>query len=251
MKILCLGCAGAISRESVLDLVQTSSFEKITIADCNETAGKEVAAWLNDSRVAFEVVDVYDKEAAVRLIREYDIVLDGTPISVNLQSTLCIAEAEVHGINLNGMGCEWVYDDSFKASNKTLIPGFGMTPGTTNMMAQYAANQLDTVDTVCVSHGAFRPIAFSKAIAETTRYEYDPKLDSRIVFEKGKFVQVPPFARPKMIELPAPFGTHEQYIIPHSETVTLAKSLAHKGIQKIEVRGTWPPKNMALIKSAL
>ena len=37
-------------------------------------------------------------------------------------------------------------------------------------------------------------------------------------------------------------------IIPHSETKTLAKALSDKGVKLIEVRGTWPQKNMQLIR---
>ena len=39
-----------------------------------------------------------------------------------------------------------------------------------------------------------------------------------------------------------------QYIIPHSETVTLAKALKDKGVRLIEVRGTWPMQNMNLVR---
>lgn len=249
MKILCLGGAGKISRESVHDLVEYSDFEQITIADYNESAGREVVNWLNDSRVDFVRIDVNDQPSAVAVMRDYDVVMDGTTISLNDRSTACIAAAGVHGINLNGCGAEWEFDRQFADSGKIHVPGMGMTPGITNMMTMHAANQLDTVDTVRISHGAFRPVAFSPAIAETTRMEYDPKLPSRVVFEKGEFIQVPPFARPLDIELPPPFGTHTQYIIPHAETMTLPKSLADKQVRLIEVRGTWPPKNMALIRT--
>ena len=68
-----------------------------------------------------------------------------------------------------------------------------MPPGITNLMTRHAADQLETVDTIRISHGAFRPVAFSPAIAETTRVEYDPELPSRVVYENGKFIQVPPF----------------------------------------------------------
>lgn len=246
---MCLGGAGKICREAALDLVEHSNFEKITIGDCDENAGNDIVQWLNDPRVQFVKVDVNDTTATVNLLRQYDIVMDGTTISLNDQSTACIAEAGAHGINLNGFGAEYKYDVCFKEKGKVFVPGFGMTPGTTNMMAVHAASQLDTVEVVRVSHGAFRPIAFSSSIAETTVYEYDPQLPSRVVFENGKFIQVPPFARPRDIELPPPYGRHTQYIIPHSETKTLAQYLKNKGVKLIEVRGTWPPKNMQLIKA--
>ena len=249
MKIICLGGAGRICREAILDLVEFSKFKQITVADVDEAEGRKVVAWLNDPRVDFALIDVRDHAATVARMRGYDVVMDGTTIGLNGLSTACIAEAGCHGINLNGFGEEEAADPIFKQHGKTCVPGFGMTPGTTQMMVMHAANQLDTVDTVRVSHGAYRPIAFSASITETTTYEYDPKLPGRVVYEDGQFVQVPPFARPRDIELPAPYGTSPQYIIPHAETKTLAKHLAGKGVRLIEVRGTWPQKNMQLIRA--
>jgi saccharopine dehydrogenase-like NADP-dependent oxidoreductase len=251
MKVLCLGGAGKICREASLDLVQFSAFDEITIGDYDETAGREVVQWLNDPRVDFKRVDVKDRNAAVGIMQGYDIVMDGTTITLNGLSTACIAEAGCHGINLNGFGEEYQYDQVFKAKGRTHVPGFGMTPGTTDMMAKYAIDRLDTVDTVRISHGAFRPIAFSASITETTSYEYDPRLPSRVVYEDGAFIQVSPFARPLEVELPAPYGAHPQYIIPHSETKTVAAYLEAQGkrARLIEVRGTWPPKNMQLVRA--
>lgn len=249
MKIFCLGGAGKICREAILDLVEHSEFERITVADFNEEEGMKVVEWLNDPRVDFVKVNVFDHEDTVSKMKGYDIVMDGTTITLNGKSTACIAEAGCHGINLNGFGEEDSQHELFQSNEKTCLPGFGMTPGLTQMMAMHAANQLETIESVRVSHGSFRPIAFSRSIAETTSYEYDPNLPSRVVFENGEFIQVPPFARPMEIELPEPYGRGVQYIIPHSETKTLAQALKHKGVQLIEVRGTWPQQNMQLVRA--
>lgn len=248
MKVFCLGAAGRISRESVLDLVQHSEFEKITIGDYNYEEACKVAQWLKDDRVDVVKIDVTKVEEAAKIMEGYDVVMDGTQITLNGLSTECIAKAGCHGVNLNGFGEENQWDALFKEAGKTCVPGFGMTPGTTQMMAMHLANQLDTVEEVYVSHGAFRPFAFSKSITETTTYEYDPNLESRVVYEDGKFIQVPPFARPREVQLPEPYGKTVQYIIPHSETVTLAQALKDKGIRLIEVRGTWPQQNMNLVR---
>ncbi|MCZ8515735.1 saccharopine dehydrogenase NADP-binding domain-containing protein [Paenibacillus filicis] len=249
MKVFCLGGAGRICREAILDLVQFSSFDQITVADFNEEEGLKVVAWLNDPRVDFVKVNIFDKAATVLLMNGYDVVMDGTTITLNGLSTAWIAEAGCHGVNLNGFGEEYASDELFKRHGKTFIPGFGMTPGVTQMMAMHAANQLDEVDTVRVSHGSYRPIAFSKSITETTTYEYDPNLEGRVVYENGQFVQVPPFARPLEVELPQPYGKNVQYIIPHAETKTLAEALAAKNVKLIKVRGTWPQKNMQLVRA--
>ena len=50
MKIFCLGGAGRICREAILDVVEFSEFERITVADADEEEGLQVASWLDDPR---------------------------------------------------------------------------------------------------------------------------------------------------------------------------------------------------------
>ncbi|WP_066688579.1 saccharopine dehydrogenase family protein [Christensenella intestinihominis] len=248
MKVFCLGGAGRICRESVYDLTQHSDFERITIGDYDVAEAQRVKEWLNDPRVDVVFSDVTDVDGTAEKMKGYDVVMDGTQITLNGKSTECIAKAGCHGVNLNGFGEENQWADLFRQAGKTCVPGFGMTPGVTQMMAMYAANKMDTVEEVYVSHGAFRPFAFSKSITETTTYEYDPDLPGRIVFEDGEYKQVPPFARPRKVMLPEPYGETEQYIIPHSETLTLSQALKEKGVRLVEVRGTWPKENMTLVR---
>lgn len=78
MKVFCLGAAGRISRESVMDLVQYSDFDTITIGDYNVEEAEKVAQWLDDDRVDVVKADVNDVEATAQLMRGYDVVMDGT-----------------------------------------------------------------------------------------------------------------------------------------------------------------------------
>ena len=75
MKVFCLGAAGKISRESVLDLLQSDRIEKVTIGDKDESAGQNVAAWLEDDRVDFVKVDVFKPDQTAALIQNYDLVI--------------------------------------------------------------------------------------------------------------------------------------------------------------------------------
>ncbi len=252
MKLMCLAGAGRICSMAVRDVVEytdSSVFDKITIGEYNEEAARALIAELKDPRVDFLKIDVMDREDTIKKLKGYDVVMDGTTIKLNDRTTDCIANAGCSGVNLNGFGEEYKYDRIFRENGRIMVPGFGMTPGITDMMLKHGADQCETVDTVRVSHGAFRPIAYSPAIFETTSYEYDPNLPGRVVFEDGEFKQVPPFARERDIALPEPYGTNPQWIIPHSETVTGQKYLKDKGVRLIEVRGTWPPKNMRLVKA--
>ena len=66
--------AGKICRESVFDLIRTSDFEQITIADLNQTEAKIVIEWLSDSRVDFIRMDVNDTQQAIDIMCGYDVV---------------------------------------------------------------------------------------------------------------------------------------------------------------------------------
>ena len=182
-KVLSIGGAGKICRETIADLVVTTTanvVSKITVGDLDEEAGSEVVSSLNDPRVDFKRVDVNKTDELIKLMKQYDLVMSGTSLGLNPTVMSCAAKAKIPGISLTGFG-GWDLDQEFKDCGKIFIPGFGMTPGTTNVMAMFAYNQLDTVDTICISHGAYRPIAYSPAIRETTRFEYDPDLKSRTV----------------------------------------------------------------------
>jgi saccharopine dehydrogenase-like NADP-dependent oxidoreductase len=256
MKLFCLGGAGRIAREAVRDIVEFTDaglFERITVGDVNADAGESLVAELEterrDGRLDFKRIDVDRFDGAAEILGEYDVVMDGTGIALNDRATACISLAGCSGVNLNGFGEEYKYDGAFRDRGRLFVPGFGMTPGVTDMMVRRAADELDSVDVVRVSHGAFRPIAFSPAIFETTSYEYDPDLPGRVVYEDGKFVQVPPFSRERVIELPEPYGALPQWIIPHAEARTVPEYLKEKGVGLVEVRGTWPPENMKLVRA--
>lgn len=95
---------------------------------------------MNDLRVDFVKVNVFNHKETVKQMRGYDIVMDGTTITLNGLSTACIAEAGCHGINLNGFGEEDRLNNLFIQNEKVCLPGFGMTPGVTRMMAMHAVN---------------------------------------------------------------------------------------------------------------
>ncbi|MBT5620508.1 MAG: saccharopine dehydrogenase, partial [Verrucomicrobia bacterium] len=67
MKIFCLGSAGKISRESVLDLLQSDKPTRVTIGDMDEARGREVVAWLADDRVDFVQADVFKTDQTANL----------------------------------------------------------------------------------------------------------------------------------------------------------------------------------------
>jgi saccharopine dehydrogenase-like NADP-dependent oxidoreductase len=247
MKILCLGAGGRISRESVKDLIAYGDFEQVTIGDVNEDAAREVAKEIGDPRVDIVKFDITDSKRSVEIMKRYDLVMSGMPIKFDELLVEAVVKAKVNGLDINGMGDTFTFDGPAREAGIVYVPGVGMTPGTTNILTRYAADQMERVDEIYISHGAFRAISLSPGLTSTTFIEYDPTLESRVVYDNGKHVQVSPFSLEKMIELPQPYGTLPQYVIPHPESFTIPKYI--KGVKRIEVRGTWPEKNMRLVRA--
>jgi saccharopine dehydrogenase-like NADP-dependent oxidoreductase len=246
MKVLVLGGAGNICSETVRDLVETGSFSLLTIADVTEERANVLIEDINDDRIHFKQIDVSDSEQLINTMKNYDIVVSGLHSKYNEITVDSAVKAKVNGLNLSRPPSE-KFNAAARKAGILFVPGVGMTPGVANLLAKYGADQMDRVDEIYLSHGSFRAIAQSPGLAATALGEYDPESDRRLIYDNGKYIPVPPFSLEKMIELPEPFGTIPQWIIPHPETTSLPKHV--KGVKRVEIRGTWPPKAMRLLRA--
>ncbi len=143
----------------------------------------------------------------------------------------------------------------FAEADLTAIAGIGMAPGTTNIMARYAADRLETVNEVHIKVAFYDqtvyddPYAFpvSHSINTTCQeFEYPAA-----VFKNGKMEFVEPASGGEAYEFPAPFNvTHPIYVL-HSELATLPESLKHKGMKAISEGHTFNKRydNIALSKA--
>jgi saccharopine dehydrogenase-like NADP-dependent oxidoreductase len=247
MKALVLGGAGYICSETVRDLVETNSFSLFTIADVAEERAKDLMRDIGDDRIHFRQIDVGDLEQLTNTMKDYDIVISGLPSKYNEITVDSAVKAKVNGLNLSSRPTLEKFDAAARKTDILFVPGVGMSLGVANLLAKYGADQMDRVDEIYLSHGAFRAIAQSPGLTATALGEYDPDSDRRLIYDNGKYILVPPFSREKMIELPEPFGTTPQWIIPHEEVRTLPKYI--KGVKRIEPRGTWSPKAMRLLRA--
>ncbi|MEM3552458.1 MAG: saccharopine dehydrogenase NADP-binding domain-containing protein [Candidatus Bathyarchaeia archaeon] len=247
MKVLVLGGAGTICSEAIKDLSFTSDFSEITIGEINVEKAKALASELNDNRISIIKVNAENIKELSSLMKNYDIIVNGLPFKYDEKVTEAAIAAKVNGLDVSGLQDLEKHDEEAKKAGVIYVPGVGATPGVTNLLAKYAANNLDQVYEIQISHAAYRCLAPSLGLLDTTLWEYDPAVKERCYYEDGRYIYVPPFSGEKIVEFPEPIGAQKTYYIPHPELKTLPKSI--KGVRKIEVRGTWPPKVMQLIKA--
>ena len=248
MKILCLGGAGAVCQHAVRDLVQFSDFAEIVVADRDVRAARALVAELGDPRLGVVRIEAADDEALVRAFRRFDVVLNGLPWAFDLAVTRACVQAGVNGLDVSTEESQWDYDGAAREKGMVFVPGVGATPGITNVMARWAADQLDEVEAIEISFAAFRCPAPAPGLLTTLLWEFDPKTETRAYYRDGQFHCVGPFAGRKRVHFHDPIGEQEVVYIPHPETRTMPRSL---GAKTVSVRGCFPPHVMRLVRAML
>ena len=134
-KVLVLGGTGNIASSTIEDLVKTGDFKKITIASRNVRKAEELAATLKDDRISIAKVDASNMSDMTRLMKGYDVVVNGLPRDFGLSFIKAAIEARVNSIDMTSPNPEKLaLDGEAKKADISCIGGCGMTPGVTNLL---------------------------------------------------------------------------------------------------------------------
>jgi saccharopine dehydrogenase-like NADP-dependent oxidoreductase len=256
MKAVILGGCGAMGTETTRDLVATSDFEEITIADLDWAHAQELADQLNAAmggrRLRAIQVDASDEDALVRAMDGNDVVVNAMTYHFGLNATRAAIRAGVSYTDLGGLHNtprQLQLDSEARATGAVIVLGSGATPGVTNILTRRGADALDTVDAIHIAFASHRSIAPSPGLLDTILGEFDPEA-SRFYFEDGKLVEVRPFDGARTLLFEPPVGEQEVYFVPHSETHTLPRFIG-KGLRRVDVRGAWRPEIMRTLRNFL
>lgn len=248
MRALVLGGAGAVCSETTRDLARFSKFQEILVADYNQQAAEHLVNSMGDQRLRAIRFDAEDYEHMLELFPGFDVIVNGLPWKYDLPVTRACVETGVNGLDVSTDDDQWDYDEAARQKDIVFIPGVGATPGITNAMAKWAANQLDTVDDVKINFAAFRSPAPAPGLLITFLWEFKPDTEERTYYKDGQFNWVGPFEGLETVNFPGPIGEQNVCYIPHPETRTMPISL---GAKAVSVKGCFPPHAMQLAKSML
>jgi saccharopine dehydrogenase-like NADP-dependent oxidoreductase len=251
MRALVLGGAGAVCQETTRDLAQYSDFEEIVVADYNPAAAQALVDEIGDPRLRVIPFEANDYEAMLPLFPQFQVVVNGLPFKYDYIVSKACVEVGVNGLDLSSEEIQFDLHEQALKNEMLFIPGVGATPGVTNVMAAQAVSHMDTVEEIQVNFAAFRCLAPAPGLLTTTIFEFHPDEEERVYFEDGQFYQVPPFFGEKVVAFPEPIGEQKVYVVPHDETFTFAESYREMGLQRVSVRGCFPPHVMNLMRAML
>ena len=156
MRMLVLG-AGLQGSACAYDLLQNPEVTEVRLADLHTDHLAQFLAPFSGDRLIFTPLDVRDREAVGALMRQCDAVMSAIPYYFNYELAEQAVDAGVHFSDLGG-NTEIVFkqktlDAKAKAKGITVIPDCGLAPGMVNILAEYAIQQLDKVESLRIFVG--------------------------------------------------------------------------------------------------
>ena len=251
MRVLVLGGAGAVCKETTRDLAEHSKFEEIVVADGNDLAAEALLTEIGDPRLSQVNLDADDEHALVRLFDGFSVIVNGLPFQYDLTVTRACVEAGVHGLDLSSEDPQFDLDGQAQEKGVLFVPGVGATPGITNMMVARAAQILDRLDEVEIYFAAFRCLAPAPGLLATTMWEFIPGEEERqeVYFEDGLWHPAPPLTGDIEVTFHEQIGRQHVFYVPHDESYSLPRS--YPSLRRAAVRGCFAPHVMEIMSAMM
>ena len=239
MKVVVLGGAGLTGRCAVRDLINSSNVSEVVVADIDKDCAERFVSSLNNKKVRHAAVDVRNHEATVALLKDAEATLNAVQYYFNVDVMKAALAARTHYLDLGGLyhttRKQLVLDSDFKRADLTAVVGMGCVPGVSNVMARWAVDRLDSVETIRIRDGwrDFTPNAPRFVATWSIQTFTDEFMQKAVVYENGTLKEVPPITLGETITLPPPIGDVEVFTTLHSELATFPLSFKDKGIRNV------------------
>jgi len=247
MKALVLGC-GEMAQEAIRDLVAQGMFTHVATG-CRHTGPAE--AFLAElptcsTRVSARRIDVQDRDTLTRLMREFDVVCNLA--GPNYRNAVPVVHAAIAAQRpMVDVSDDWeatleilaLHQEAVKAGI-TVVVGLGASPGITNVLARYGADQLDRVEAVHTAWIMRGSDPGGPALAEHLLYSLPHRA---FVFAQGQIQEVRPFMDGcETLDFPE-LGQVPVVHIGHPEPFTLSRYIG-KGICYADDKATFLPASV-------
>ena len=246
-KVIVLGGCGAVGSVAVRTLAAHDAFSEVVIADIDIERAEKLATEIEADGVTAVHVDAGDVESVRKAVRGSDVVLNCSgPFYRFVKPTLEAVMKE--GIDYVDV-CDDVdvtlelldMDDEVKKAGITALIGMGNSPGVTNLLGRFAAdNLLDETEAVDIYHAhGGEPIEGPGVIAHRFHcmsIDIPMYLDGTLKYVK--------FFEPEGLALREKVAFHllgddiRVYPYPHPEQVTMPRYMK---LKQVTNRGTVLP----------
>ncbi|MBL7716284.1 MAG: saccharopine dehydrogenase NADP-binding domain-containing protein [Bdellovibrionales bacterium] len=259
-RFVVMGGAGAMGRITVTDLVRTGKAEdEVVIADFDLKKAQALVDALKPvakTQVRAEFVDVTSAAAMDKVLNQAHTVVNAVQYQRNIDVMEAALRAKCNYVDLGGLfhvtRKQMELDGKFKAIGRTAVLGMGAAPGITNLLAQYAANEMDQVTEIHCRVGSMDQSKYAPVPALAVSYSLKTILEEfsfePAVYTKGEFTFVKPMSGDYPHAFPKPVGVQKPMFTIHSEVATLPLSYKDRGCKECSFKIAFDPHFVASVK---
>jgi len=228
MQIIVAGGAGDVGSRAVEDLATSEGVSRVTIADRNVSAAREIAARMAGQGADVDVrrIDADDHDDLVQAMRGYDVVASALGPYYLFEAKLVRAALEA-GVGYASICDEWEaaraaidqFDAEARRKDITVITGLGTSPGVSNVGIRYYAQQLDKIRRADVY--VYQPLdaGGGEAVVRHMLHIISGKV---VAWRQGRAVMIPACSEEYTVEFPR-FGPIKVWNMGHSEPETVPR----------------------------
>jgi saccharopine dehydrogenase-like NADP-dependent oxidoreductase len=236
MRIVVLGGAGNMGCIAVQALAGDKRVDEVVIADINTKQAKTVADYIKSKKIKIVGVDLNKKDEFVQVLKGAGACLNATVFYTNLLVMDACLEAGVHYTDMGGLfhttRKQLELHDKFARAKISAVLTVGSAPGVPNIQSRYAADRLDTIESIRIYDGIKPPppdhLYFTYAIPTII----DELTLEPMVFEDGEFRAKEPLTGFEDYWFTPPLGLLPMHYSLHSEVATLPVSFKDKGVKE-------------------
>ncbi len=236
MRITVLGGAGKMGCIAVQHLVKDQRVDEVLIVDLNLDQAKTVAEYLNSPKVSLQVVDISDQDALVEVLKPSDVCLNATVYYMNLAVMDACLKAGVHYTDMGGLfhttRKQLELHDRYMEAGISAVLGMGSAPGIPNVQARYAADRLDTVESIRIYDGIKPPESDEPLFTYAVPTILDELTLEPMIFRDGEFHACEPLSEFEDYWFTPPIGQLPMHLSLHSEVATLPHTFKGKGLRE-------------------
>ncbi len=248
-KVIVLGGCGAVGTHSVKTLASLDDFSEIVIGDINVEKANKIIKSIGSDKVSAVKVDALNKNDIINAIKDSDVVLNCigpfykfVPVILDAVIDTGINYVDIcDDVDVTLKILEW--DQRAKDAGISALIGMGSSPGVTNLLAKFCADQLlDTVESIDIYHAhGGEPEEGPGVVAHRIHamlLDIPMFLDGELKYVK--YFEDDGIALQEDVEFYKLEGIHRVYPYPHPEQVTLPRYI--KGVKRVTNKGTVLPK---------
>ena len=216
MRYLVLG-SGMMGFALAFDLARSEGTESVTLADIDEARARKAASTIPGGNVTPLAVDVNDRDAVVRAMRNHTVAIGAVSYRMNVDLSKAAIAAGVHFCDLGGndsvVRAQLGLHDAAVDRHMTIVPNCGLAPGLVNILGARGAQAFERVDAIRMRVGGLPqhpvpPLNYQLVFsAEGLINEYS---GTSTVLREGVVTEVPALTEVEMFDVP-PLETLEAF----------------------------------------